>query len=229
MGPALNDKAPGAALTSKGAGLLQSNLGVAPVLLDGREVAMRQRVAELSRRRRLFSALRGEQPNNIITISNKVEEGRRLVCIGLARPDEKLLRQIKGSLAKIPGLTEPAVSDATWFTSGQIDPAKQSLSYKLGNRLLNFDPGFSEAEVQEALNDWLITNRPGFRAEVAFVQDAEGTKIQTRLIDTGSIDPSKFPQLQHDPGELEKKEDAGARLILKGNQRTVPAYGVGNH
>jgi hypothetical protein len=224
------DMGPAPELPVKSSGSEVSSAGfMAPTLCDSRDAQVRQKLAELGRKRKLLAALRGELPNNVLTISEKVEKNRRVLCVGLAQADEKLLMQIKRSLGKVPGMPEPKVSDATWFSAGKVDPNKEALVLQLGNRTLNFDPGFSELQVQQALNDWLADNRPGFRGEVAFVDNGGRTDIQLHLV---PLDPAEagLPHLAGPNGEMaDAASERNSQFSLRSNDTAIPAYGVGQH
>ncbi len=159
-------------------------LANAPRICDGRVIGMQAALGKWSRQRRLAMSLLGQQPRNIVSFTTEETGGHTLVKLSLARADERLLGDIQRAMSRVDGVPAPEVTDATWISAGKIDLDEQGMSVVLGDRVITMPPGFTEQEFQQALNEWLEDNRPGYQAQVAFVESDGGrTDVQVQLLE----------------------------------------------
>lgn len=124
----------------------------------------------------------GADYSNKVSIRLMNENGKVTLVIGLANADEALMHELKGRLAAaVPGLPEPQVQDATWFSRGELDmEAQDGLTLLFNGHVFTFGEGFTAEEVERTLNDWLAQNRPGAKAKVT-VEKSSGGEGEHRI------------------------------------------------
>ncbi len=118
---------------------------------------------------------------------NMVKSSKVLMVIDLQ--DDTLLDELQAELARIPGLPEPQVTDATWFSEKGLplpdDKDGVSIQLNLGNseHTFTFPKSATTEEMQQAITEWLAQDNPGRQFKVKVDKTAEGdkTRIEIRI------------------------------------------------
>ena len=116
-----------------------------------------------------------------------LSHGRTILAIPLC--DASLLDELKAELKKIPGLPEPKVIDATWFSEQGLPlPGDDGIKLEMGMggdalHSFNFPKDATKEEIEQAINDWLVKNHPDkeFKVSVVKEQDGEKTRLEIRI------------------------------------------------
>jgi hypothetical protein len=118
----------------------------------------------------------GAEYNSKASIRMMNENGKLTMVVGLAGADQALMEELRDALgAAVPGLPQPQIQDATWFSHGELDPACEGgLRVVLNGHVFSFGPGFTSEEVESTLNAWLKENKPGATAKVTIDKTSGG-------------------------------------------------------
>jgi len=135
---------------------------------------------------------RAEQPTQSEHRSN-----RAIAFVAL--PDASLLDELKAELAKIPGLPEPRVIDATWFSEhGLALPGDDGIKLQMGMggdalHSFNFPKDATKEEIEQAINAWLAQNEPDKHYTVTVTEQVvDGkTQLQVKIDDAQTEDSEK--------------------------------------
>jgi hypothetical protein len=181
--------------------VLRYDLGQASPPAEGQDNVEDSRVRQIeetlhnwAKERKAQAEAAGENYDCKISISISNKNGALSMSIGAAGAGPETLDEIRQLLATIPGLPEPQVEDATWFSDGPLS-MDGGLQLSVDGHLFSFGPGFTEEQIAETLNKWLAENKPGSNAKVVVNKstDAEGReqmRIEVRIHDGESEDGS---------------------------------------
>jgi hypothetical protein len=108
-------------------------------------------------------------------VESKEEHSRVIVMVAL--PNGDLLDELQTELATIPGLPDPAQTNATWFTeNGLPDPGRPGINLALDfnfsgegasePHMFYFPQDATEDQIESEINGWLTTNKPDFKGAV---------------------------------------------------------------
>jgi len=148
---------------------------------DSRVIQIEEILHNWAKERKAQAQAAGEDYDCKISISINNKNGALSLSIGAAGAGPETLDEIRQLLAGVPGLPEPQVEDATWFSDGPLS-MDGGLQLSVDGHLFSFGPGFTEEQIADTLNKWLAENKPGSNAKVVVNKstDPEG-RVQMRI------------------------------------------------
>jgi hypothetical protein len=131
------------------------------------------------------SASNLKEVNGAAKESSASATGGEHVIAAVMLPDAALLGELQEALKAVPGLPEPVVTDATWFSEkGWPLPGEDGmrLSVNLADEqhTFTFPKDATTAEMEQAINAWLKERRPDLAFTVHVEQ--QGDEKQRRII-----------------------------------------------
>ncbi len=165
--------------------------GSDPLAEDSRMQALEQALRAWVDSKKAAAKEAGESFESKITISVNNNDGNLTASVGMAGASAEQLDELEAVLAAVPGLPEPQIVDATWFSEGPLGTGGEGgLSLSLHDHLFSFGPGFTEKEVADTINKWLVENKPGTTARAkVIVEKSEGAdgkqqmRVEVRIVD----------------------------------------------
>lgn len=130
-------------------------------------------------------------------------------------PDDKLLNELQAELAKIPGLPEPQVKDATWFSEKGLPlPGDDAINLELGlgdkQHAFNFPKHATAQEIQLAIEAWLKENHPEMTFEVSVDKQAkdDGMRLEIKVESAADSSAAKESDAADDSAEASDSESS---------------------
>lgn len=176
------------------------------------------------------SASNVKEENGEAEESSASETGGVHVIAAVMLPDAALLDELKEALKDVPGLPEPVVTDATWFSEhGWPLPGEDGmrLSVNLADEqhTFTFPKDATTTEMQQAINAWLKEKRPDLTFTVNIEQ--QGGEKQRRIIvkirgeTPGGAEPVPTPDVSvGEQGAAQGNAELTVKLLLDGNEHT---------
>ena len=123
-----------------------------------------------------------------VMISVNVDNGHLTATLALAGEGREVLEDLAATLAQVPGIPGPTITEATWFHDGKLDPTA-GLSFNIMDHMFTFPKDASEEEIELTINDWLQQNRPELQRSVDVTitrsgdsaDGAEREKVEIRI------------------------------------------------
>ena len=173
------------------------------------------------------------------TAASPAQETKHVTAIvAVQLTDASLLDELKAELAKIPGLPEPQVTDATWFSEKGLPlPGDDAINLKLGlgnkQHAFNFPKDATEPEIEAAINEWLQQNHPDMKFDVEVKKSTEEgkTRMEIRVKSTADADPSSdmAHELLMAPAQGENKSVSSAMKTDDNSIQVTLNGGSGPH
>lgn len=127
----------------------------------------------------------GAQPDQAAPSLCMGGEADRIVCF-VTLEDSALLKELSERLKSIPGLPEPQIVASTWFAAQGLPlPGEDGIRIALGlngkQHMFTFPATATEAEMEQAINDWLAANAPEIHYSVDVKVTEQDGKKEVRV------------------------------------------------